>query len=193
LRVSKYGGMVVVLSTIALALATSSLTLPFFRVSFSDTDVWTGYTDHVVNHEYEISWYHSDDAIGHMMHNLELIVLVWSLLAIIFIVTVIADYRFLSLLLGWILVVTAVNAVSYFFVVMSQSTRGITDGPIHGFMGSQVGASGGIWLWGPSLGWWTLLLACVIQTGMVVTRTFIVLSSIKDNPSANDWPPVPPA
>jgi len=134
---SRWVGRVVLTTMTAVVLAGWSLTMPLVLSDAQNS----AYRDDVVYFGAAMIW-------------------IWMFLAIYFVGLLLYNYSWGSLILGWILAVDSIAALTYLSAKLDVADSGLAHGA--------------------GLGWWFLAIAVVLQALAVTMRTYTVLSDYKD-------------
>jgi hypothetical protein len=179
MKSSKYGGRVAILTVAAMLIVVYSLQLHWYRTS----DPWgSGADDFVINMnsvDREPAGYESTffDSVIVFMKWISNFMVLWFVLAFVFLGSIFIDDKNLSLVAGIGSAVVGFGIVAYFAIGIDGAIRGVSVWEAtwpHGFIGS-VSTDGTTYDWGPLDGWWAFLIASVVQTFGVVIRSIVVL------------------
>lgn len=99
--------------------------------------------------------------------------LVWA-----FLIAIIVGRDVLTIIIGWMAMVTSVIAIAYPIVEIPNAIEGI-----HGFYGSSLDAS-----WAPSIGWYLSLASGVFVMFVALRRMNRYFTETHEEPD-EDWPP----
>ena len=190
---SKYRITAIVLTIVAVALVAYSMSLPWYHISR------TGYLSDSPNISYIAGTYdfHRDfciwkspegsshiftynvpmdgtDPIGLTMNVEAMAVLIWVILAILFLISTFRDDELLSYGFGIALGLVPIVAVVYFVIVIDDRIReSLLFGPMNGgFVGHGFIGNDPIWSWGPLAGWYLVLVALVLQIPAVIVGIY---------------------
>jgi hypothetical protein len=205
--------MVILLTSATVILVAFSLTSPWFSLTARNTAMPSGtpystdqYWLHLDYYRYSIntgsnSWHTYSSYYDMFQSNLKNlgsfekdVMLVWTLLVLAFLGLTLANRRGPCIGVGLIMVATMAFAVAVFAATVgtavsaAQSEGGPWFPSFGSFFGSMVYGGGRVTLsWGPGLGWFLALGACVMQTVALLLGATRVLPSkrepITDSPT----------
>jgi hypothetical protein len=175
----------VVLTILALVLVIFSLTLPWYRVSLA----WVSDSGHAYDDTAVFSLTYFDDD-GHSMRDYDyyyssvgslfklnmIIIVLWALLAMIYVATIIPSAtnstmgRKDGLVMGWVMVVMGLSPALIFAALIAGSYNTDSTSSIPSFAGTD-----GLSEWGPKAGWYLALLGGAVQIIAVLSRNVPIL------------------
>ena len=190
----KHVRITVALTMLAILLAAFSFALPWYLVKevWVDDELRTHYHTYEFRYsyfqeDYEVRRYDPfDSGVGSLLDGMAALVCLWALLSIAYAAAIIpcGDRRTVSrwdgFLMGWILVAFILVIILGFVVLVTERFNTYHSlwhiDPIDSFADRD-----GLSYWGPMIGWWTLLLAGVIQTIAVLVRNVPMLLNRSQN------------
>ena len=163
---------VAALTIVALVVAAYSLTANWYRTSipfWDGTSTWVIGLDSIELHPQGGSGPYSDSIMDFMRWVYDF-ALVWFVLTSGFLVSSLVEGKGRGLISGIGSSVVGLGVVVTFAIGIDGAIRGVygwdSTWP-HGFLGS----ASMIWEWGPLEGWWTFLIAVIIQSFSLVVRS----------------------
>jgi len=186
---SKHRMAAIVLTIAAVALAAYSMSLPWYHISrtgdlsdspdishnagtydfYKDFGIWKSPEGFSHIFVYNVPYF-GTDPIGYTMNVEVVAVLIWVILAVLFLLSIVGDDELLNLGSGIALGLESTVAVVYFVIVIDDRIResrwfgSWSDGFVgHGFIGNDP-----VWSWGPLAGWYLVLFALILQIPAVI-------------------------
>jgi len=166
---AKYSGRVLLLTTMSLVLVSVSLSASWYDVN--GVDFYPTYYQH--SSSYLTPYEAADSAYDNVRDILALqaaLVFIWIALGIVFVAAVIKDYRWLSVISGFAVLIIGFVAVFQFaariddaaYVALRDSVTRSAP-PFDGFMGVETNTDGYLIHYGPDIGFWMVLVALVMH------------------------------
>ena len=183
----------IVFTALAMSLCTFSLALPMFSMSYYNEveildQVYVTDETFVFYHDYlnvEDRAYlpYSDSPVGDLMDEMTVMVIVWVIVGVVYIGSCVIGSR--ALIRGFLLLFCSVLPVVYFVARMPYAISEWGYLPYHlfapgdfwGYISSHP-YDGSTRSWGPMLGWYLLLLACILQSAAIIRRNAPMVAAI---------------
>ena len=183
----------IVFTAVAMSLCAFSLTLPLFSMSYYNevevldrvyitSERFVFYTDYlyVEDRAYLPYW---DNPVGNLMDEMTVMVVIWLIVGFVYIGSCVIGSR--ALIRGFVLLFCSVLPVVYFVARMPYAVGdwgylGYHLFPPEGFWGhiSSHPYDGSTRSWGPMVGWYLLLFACILQSAAIIRRNAPMVAAV---------------
>lgn len=183
----------IVLTAVAMSLCVFSLTLPFFGMSYYRESeildqVYVTDETFVFYHDYlyveDRAYIHYiGNPVGNLMDDMTVLALLWVVVGAVYICSCVFGSR--ALIRGFVLLFCSVLPVVYFAARMPSAIGGWD------YLAYDLFAPDGFWgqvashpfdgstrSWGPKVGWYLLLLGCILQSAAIIRRNAPMVAAI---------------
>jgi hypothetical protein len=191
-KTSRFMGRIVLLTSFALFLAALSLSMFWFHSAYAchSSGVKSWGEDRFAAKYWTFEWeqtdgrsYLSDETFLYsqnyspmykVMLYVQILVVLWFLVATLFIGLCLRDDRLASIVVGAILIVTSAGTMLFFVLSVPNALH------LPGFIGTSSDGTGGSQTYGPLAGFWCASAAAVLQISAAIMRIRVVRTAKRE-------------